>query len=452
MTTTIRSVLACSLALGGLVCSLLAPRPALGHGDWGHVHVTGWAIENLPHGELRDLFAEPEVFSAALYGAAFPDSGYWADEPPHREFAEYSHWEPFVQGFIEYIRDNYPPPFETLEQRQLVGFLMGCAAHGLQDEVFDSLFLLQLRERDGQGQDQADGGTDFLLYDEGHIRFPVEEFVPTDVLLDLYADLSQEIDAQTIREGVDAQTRSYVNPTLIATFSMAFVEETREILPWGSRHYLDHGVPGSLRAEINPTIRYMEAIWERLHGRWDESDLVVHAFPEDPRRLRGHRSDSVDSWVTMVFGRAVSIESSSGALFDEQGNPIDAELTGTRWGHPYPRLVRFIPNQDLDPGAYYTARFDPGAEIIGGGETTQATELDFQVGCTDETEEDCPDLGPIDVPVIDGSFTPAPPSPTPRFDDHYEDDACAVVAPQRGAAWPLIAAFSLMWLARRRAK
>ncbi len=227
-----------------VLCHLSAADRADAHGDWGHVHVMGWAIENLPNGELRDFFAEPEVFSAALFGAAFPDSGYWADQPAHREFAEYSHWEPFVQSFIEYIRANQPPPFDTLEKRQLAAFLMGCAAHGLQDEIFDSLFLLQVRERDAQGQDQVDGATDFLLYDEGHLRFPVEEFVPTEALLEIYADLPQVITAETIREGVDAQFRSYVNPDLIAVFSDAFVDESRDLLPWASRALPRPGRPG----------------------------------------------------------------------------------------------------------------------------------------------------------------------------------------------------------------
>lgn len=60
-----------------LVVSLLAPSSALSHECWGHVHVTGWAIESLPPGLLRDFFADPEVVEAALFGAAFPDSGYW---------------------------------------------------------------------------------------------------------------------------------------------------------------------------------------------------------------------------------------------------------------------------------------------------------------------------------------------------------------------------------------
>jgi hypothetical protein len=404
------------------------------------VHVTGWAIENLPNGELRELFADPEVFAAGLYGASFPDVGYWGDEPAQREFAEYSHWEPFVQGFIEYMRANDPPPFESLESRKLVAFLLGCAAHGLQDEIFDSLFLLQTREHDHHGQNEADGGTDFFLYDDGYYRFSVEEFVPTDVLLDLFADLPQNITAKTLSDAVDAQTTSYVNDTLYPIFAMSFVEDSRRTIPWASEHYMDPAVPGSLLSEVTPTMRYMEAVWERLHGRWDERDLVVHAFPDEPRRLRGHLAENVDSWVTLIFGRAVT--GPSGALLDADGNPVAASFTGTRWGHPYPRLVRFLPDEDLEPGAIYTARLNAGAELIGGGTTTEASELSFQVSCASPDDPVCPPLGEIDVPVTDGTFVPPPVAPD------TEDDSCAITPSGGSSAWPVSIALLALLVSR----
>jgi len=430
-----------AVVLVTVAVGVMAPvRQAMAHGDWGHVHVTGWAIENLPNGELRELFSDPEVASAALYGAAFPDAGYWPNESATREFAEYSHWEPFVQGFVEYLRANHPPPFETAESRKLVGFLLGCAAHGLQDEIFDSTFLFQVDERDDFGQDEADAGTDFFLYDDGHARFEVAEFVPYDALLELYADLPIEVSEETIRHGVETQNTTYLNRENYALFSDLFVDDSRARIPWTSRHYLDADVPGSLVAEIAPTMRYMEAIWERLHGRFDPSNLVVHAFPESPRRLRRHRADTVDGWVTLILGRAIAIGSAAGVLVDADGTTVGATFTGTRWGHPYPRLVRFMPERDLEPGAIYTARLLPGAALIGGGQTTTASDFSFQVSCTDPADPACPDLGPIAVPVIDGSFVPA---------TETDDSSCAITPARHGAGW-LLAPLLLSPLLRRR--
>ena len=391
------------IVLISLVPLLHADR-AGAHGLWGHIHVTGWAIENLPSGELRDFFADPEVVSAALYGSAFPDSGFWVNDARHREYAEYTHWEPFVQGFIEHIRAEYPPPFNSLQQRRLIAFLMGCAAHGLQDEIFDSLFLFEVEQRDESDQGVADGGTDYFLYDDGHFRFSVEEYVPMETLLELYADIPQPISADIVRQGVDAQLSIYLNPTGIESFSNLFLEGSRAQLPWTGENYLEASVPGSLVAEITPTMAYWQAIWERLHHRWDERNLVIHSYPEKPRRLRTHRSDSAASWTALVLGRGAA--ETTGQMYDRDGTLVDALFTGTRWGHPFPRIVRFLPGSDLVPGAVYNTRLMAGAKLIGGGVTEHTTDISFQVECTDDSDSACDELGEIAAPVIDGSFVP----------------------------------------------
>ena len=43
-------------------------------------------------------------------------------------------------------RPRAPAPVTTLESKKRVAFLMGCASHGLQDAIFDSLFLRQVEE------------------------------------------------------------------------------------------------------------------------------------------------------------------------------------------------------------------------------------------------------------------------------------------------------------------
>ncbi|MBM4269532.1 MAG: hypothetical protein FJ144_23500 [Deltaproteobacteria bacterium] len=389
------------VALAVLLGLVLPARSARAHGDWGHVHVTGWAIENLPPGELRSFFSDPEVFNAALFGAAFPDSGYWGETPASREYGEHSHWEPFVEDAIELLRSERPPLFWTREDRKLVAFLMGCAAHGLQDEIFDSLFLFQVEENDGGGQDEADPGTDFFLIDDGLFRFVPREYVPMDVLLRLYAGLPQTITEDVVRAGVDVQTRTYINDGIALVIARSLVDEFRAILPWSQHHYLDPAIPGSLVAEIEPTKRHIEALWDRLHGRFTDRDLVVHAYPERGRLLRSGSATTVDSWITLVFGKAPRVETVTGSLRDATGNVVPFELVGTRWGHPFPRLVRFQPRADLVPGGRYTVTLDAGAELIDGSVTTEPATVSFRVACA-EGDASCP-RGTPRVPLLDGS-------------------------------------------------
>ena len=174
--------------------ALLLPVTAHGHGIWGHVHVTGWAVENMPDDDLRAfLLDEPEVFNALIFGAVFADTGYARDEAASRAYSEHTHWEPFIEDYVQWMLANDPPPWTTLESKKRVAFLLGCASHGLQDSMFDSLFLHQIEERDGATQDEADPGTDGFLVMDDHIRFTPEADVPMQTVLELYAGLPEDV-------------------------------------------------------------------------------------------------------------------------------------------------------------------------------------------------------------------------------------------------------------------
>ena len=385
-----------------LALTLLAPATADAHGIWGHVHVTGWAVENMPDDELRQFLLEPEVFNALLFGAAFTDTGYAVDSAASRAYSEHTHWEPFIEDFIEWIRVNDPPPWNTLESRKRVAFLMGCASHGLQDTLFDSLFLYQIEERDGAGQDFADPGTDgFLVLDE-HVRFQPEEDIPMETLLELYAGLEEEITEEVIRDSVDLTVSVYVNADIGWSVAEGMGVLHGPSLPWTRVHYMDPVVPGSLRAEIFPTMRYQQALWKRLHGELSADDVTVFAYPESPRRLLGHAHEETDSWTSLIFGAGVRYEDGLTELVGPDGAAVPFTQGNNRWGQGHTRLIRLMPDADLEPGGWYTARLMPGVSLIDGQTSTEAWEHTFQVECDPPDSELCPDLGDIAVASLDG--------------------------------------------------
>jgi hypothetical protein len=404
---------------------LLAAPSAWAHGIWGHIHVTGWAITNLPPGELRDFFNDDAVMNAALYGAAFTDSGYWpqagAIQAPARNYGEHSHWEPFVEDFIQWIRANDPPPWTDLESRQRVAFLMGVAAHGMQDELFDSTFLYHAEEKDTRGQDNVDPASDGFLMLAGVHRWVPTPWYPTETLLELYEVLDDDrITADVIDAANDLMTLVYVNDVSGIGIATSNGNQYARDLPWTQAHNLDTNIPGSLRAEIIPTGRYLEAIWERLHGRWTEDQLIIHTWPDPPRRLLSGNSASVESWITVVAGRGIRAGTASITLEDAEGNAIPFDLRGTRWGGltSWGRLARAVPRQDLDPGAEYRLAVGPGLDVIGVGETDPAFARSLQVDCTDEDDPRCPPLTDLFEPDITPPPVPEPepepePDPTP---------------------------------------
>lgn len=387
-----------------LVASLMLPRVSRAHGLWGHIHVTAWAVENMEPGPLKAFLTEdPAVFNALLMGAMFADTGYRPGAPAAaRAYSEHSHWEPFVEDYVQWMRDNDPPPWDTIESKKRVAFLLGCASHGLQDALFDSLFLYQVEQRDGVGQDATDPGTDGFLVLDGLIRFVPETELPLETLVTLYAGLDEDVTAGVITESVDYVSDFYINDGFGLSVALSAGEVYAPQMPWGRAHYLDQDIPGSLRAEVFPTAAYQQAIWERLHDGLPVDGVTTFAFPEAPRRLRSGDPATPDSWVTLTFGKGVVYREGLVSLEDAAGRPVAFAQASNRWGVSPTRLVRLQPQEPLVPGAWYTARLLPGAVTVSGDQTQTPAAFAFQVRCLEVDDPDCPELGDLPEADIDG--------------------------------------------------
>lgn len=484
----------------------LAPMAAPAHGINGHVHVTGWAIERLPPGELADFFAEQAVRDAALIGAAFPDSGYAIDD----HYGELAHWEPYVGVHLAWLRERFPPPLVDLEAKKQLAFLMGLAAHGLQDEMFDSVFLYELEERDGAGQERSDPGTDAFLFTDGWLQYKPPLYAPFEDLPEIFLRAhGHAVTPSTLRSGMNR-----VKVLVIDGFhALAPVldAEHRPHLPWTAQHYVDPAVPGSLAAEIPATGAHLQAIWDRFHGRFGLEELAVHTWPDVPRRLRGTQPGHVDGWITLIFATGVRVGSltpETVLLTDADGLAVPVRVVGTRWGgspEDSSRLVRLQPEVELAPNAAYTVTLHPGVALLDGQTLQNTWSFSFLTACV-EGDPACPpeptggepprppvaeadagveidaatsdageaadagpidsgpidagpiDAGPVDAGQVDAATTPldrGAPQATPRT-----DDGCSVSAPGPGwqpdshlssKGWPLLW-LGLLWAQRLRAR
>mgnify|MGYP001250302369 CR=1 FL=1 len=348
------------------VLLFLLSSSALAHGINGHIHVTAWAAAQV-EGDVAELLADPEVYEAYLFGAAFPDSGYAIDDA----YSELVHWEPFVEAFIRHVRMTTAPPYIGIEDRKKVAFLLGVGAHGLQDEIFDTLFLPQVEARDDAGQEETDPGTDAFLYTDGHLEHTPGVYAPLDdVITVLESEYGHTVEPGTMSGGMN-RVKAFVIDSLPA-FAGDLDDMLRPEMPWGSRHYMDETVPGSLASEVPATAAYVEALWRRLNGDLPVSARIVHRYPGRDRTNAEDALIPADSWITLVFGvgvRVGSLRQDTVRLLDPERAPIPCEVGYQRWGSQEDSTTRIVvlrPGQRVRNLAAYTVEIGAGVEIVDG--------------------------------------------------------------------------------------
>ena len=382
------------LLIAGLgIAAVTVPAQTTAHGIMGHMHVTGWAIENLPPGELRDMLLEPEVMNAALFGAAYTDSGYWPKgsmESQARAYGEHTHWEPFIEDFVRWIRVNDPPPWTSMESKKRFAFLLGCASHGLQDEIFDSIFLDQVDYHDDGNQDIADPATDGFLSMDGHLRFMPTEYYPKETVLELYQTLNMGISEETIRYGLDAMETLYVNPRSGYAVAAGFGRQHGPKLGWTREHYFDADVPGSIRSEIIPTMHYITALWGRVNGESAAANPILFQYPDDGRFLRSLDPADPASWVTIVTSAAAKADYVMPDWKLDDGTPVAFTKRGTHWGgtDQFARVMQLRPLEQLPPDRASTVTWDFNGPLINDEIAMAAVALPVRTTCA-EGSGDC---------------------------------------------------------------
>ena len=364
---------------------MLLPSAVTAHGINGHVWVSDVGADALPECEveLRELFADPLLREKYQFGAAFPDSGYAPGG--QRDYGEAIHWEPFIQHYIEYLRDKYKGNFESQAAQEEVAFLLGAAQHGMEDEVFDSIFMPRAEEVDGAVQDDLDTGTDLVLVGEGYTDLTPEIYYPQDITV-AYASYGIDVDNKAIDHGV----------RIIRTVVIGLVDATPEnlgaeyydVIPWALDNYLDPDTHGSHAFEQHLVAPYVVSLWHRLHDRFQDADMIIGSAPRPGKRLPNNAIGTVDSWVTVFFGIGLmtrTLTPDTVKVYDAIGEPIPVEIGWTRWGGPDSdtRLVQIRPVTDWTADGDYTIEFSPDIERIDGETLGKAFMWKFRTACAD---------------------------------------------------------------------
>ncbi|XP_046308483.1 phosphatidylinositol-glycan-specific phospholipase D [Marmota monax] len=168
-----------------------------------HVEIGHRALEFLHlhegHVDYRKLLLEHQ--DAYQAGTVFPDSFYpsFCRGGKYHDVSESTHWTPFLNASVHYIRESYPLPWEK-DTEKLVAFLFGITSHMVADVSWHSLgieqgFLRTMSAMDFHGSyseahSAGDFGGDVLSQFEFNYNYLARRwYVPIKDLLGIYEKL-----------------------------------------------------------------------------------------------------------------------------------------------------------------------------------------------------------------------------------------------------------------------
>ena len=351
----------CLLCLG-LLLGPLAPRTAWANGGNSHMWISLEALETLPEGSLRDLLTDPDHEMILLNGSVFPDGGYVVQD----DYGETAHWEPFVSGYIRFIRRTYDPPYDRGDAAQHVVFLMGIASHDIADMTYDSLFMKVARVEDASGWseellDGFDSATDVFLVADTGFDVSLEPWAPTQELAQVFSEeVGYEVAPAVISDGQDflQLTTQYGHDKGLNDPSR--VAELRARYPWSSAHLLDPLYAGSPPTEALVVAAYWQALWDRLHGVENPENEILATRPA--AGSTGHATDHTrpESQIAVVFGYEMEPDTLTLTVTDAQGG--EHAVTLHEWGN----LVRLVPEADWPADTELTVTVAGGVTSIDG--------------------------------------------------------------------------------------
>lgn len=348
-----------------LLLALSLPAEAAANGNVSHQWISKTAAERVPaDGSLRALASDPTLRQALYTGTMFPDWGYTpGTTPDERDAGEASHWEPVQEAYRRWIADTYAPPWSD-EARLHLAFYLGMTSHGIADQTYDAMFFERSEFYENKDHSAFDTDTDVLWAGATGPGEVPTAWIPTDVLLDLFAAIvGKTIDPSSMKQkanlvgfGILAVSTAASDPAEVADAAAAF--------PWADAHDDDAVTPGNPPSEAEVARRYWQSNWALLHGD-PLPRPVLWTAPADGGAEHAIQSASIESWVSIVFARALDEQALSAAQFhvvDSMGvpAPITIDLFYGNGSH----VVHIKPTSDLIDDEVYTVTVDPGVQTI----------------------------------------------------------------------------------------
>lgn len=242
----------------------------------------------------------------------------------------------------------------------MTAHLLGSAAHGLQDQVFDSLFIPKVTEVDHRGQESTDTGLDMVLLREHDRRdfVPKQWYVPAGVLEEVYRRMGYtpaEANAKQIR---DASRISALGNRGSRVAAPLLYFHYKAMMPWGSRNYMKH--PGGVEFGGKVTANLWRHLWRKLNDLPYPALPGMTLLPEANAVNVAVDKRNTDMQISVTFDRYVvpyTVNRDSFRIVDEQGRTVAGRVglfapEGQKT--PQANMIYFRPNDILQPDTRYS--------------------------------------------------------------------------------------------------
>ena len=403
--------------LVALLLCLALPASAAASGMTTHSFM---ADEARKHVQTPELMALLEAQTGPLLsGGAYPDGGYAASSYPGGDFGEATHWERFVNAYAQRLRDTCTDLTDPVGPcAGKVAFLMGIAAHGVGDEMWDWMFEPQARDN-GESpvhplyREGAPGYGELAGYPPGSLANTIEYAMdlvaivelgrarhipaylpPVDDLLAAYAAIGRtDITADGILAGHGAAHAAVAAERAAAAIDYLRVKSTMPST--AARMYDDSGGVADV---AQAAAGYYEALWRKLTAPGHPAPRVIATHPEP-----GERGVPWD-WSARRYGpgpygggaenRVIAVLSNSiatGVVFPSDGFVLREEATGAEvpqldsFPRPGPygngdgtHSMMLYPAVDLKPCTWYQAVVTPAVRDHAGARLAAPVKWRFQ--------------------------------------------------------------------------
>jgi hypothetical protein len=393
------------LPLAAALIAAVLPAPAGAAGITTHAFMAERATDHVGDPALQRLLRVGR--EAVLSGAAFPDGGYAVSSMPGGDYGEVSHWERFVNAYAAHLRaDPGCRPIESPDGpcASKVAHLMGVAAHGMGDEMWDWMFEPHMADHHespvhpvyrsglpgaaemadlppGSLANTSEYAMDLIALVD-HWRWPnIGLYAPPfDDLLAVYGSIGRgDVRREGLAAGHAALHAAMAGERAAIAADYARVKTT---MPWTSAHM--HDAPGGVEDTARSIAGYYEMLWRKLTGAGHPPPRVAGVQPEDGEQGvttefspaltgPGPNGGGAEQRIVAVLASAVdpaTVTPSNFRLYGENGFQVKP-LAGFPRPGPYgagdgTHSLMFHPARDLTPCRRYTAVLTRGIRDLAG--------------------------------------------------------------------------------------